>query len=143
MISWNGINTDAIVNGAYDGLILARAEAVRDLGTPVFLRWFWEMDGKKKADRIASPQSFINAWRHIHDLFVAREATNAVWVWCPNASAFDTGEATKFYPGPGYVDWLCADGYNFAPNRPGDRWRSFEAIFGGFYAAGKRLNKPM
>jgi hypothetical protein len=84
----------------------------------------------------------VAAWRHIHDIFAAGNATNAVWVWCPNASAFDD-VAMSYYPGDAYVDWVCADGYNFAPNRPNDRWRSFGEIFDHFYAAGTKLRKPM
>ena len=143
MISWNGTSTEAIASGAHDGLILARAEAVRNLGKPVFLRWFWEMDGRKKAHWAISPESYVAAWRRIHDLFKQRGASNAIWVWCPNASAFDDGRALGYYPGDAYVDWVCADGYNFAPNRPGDRWRNFEEIFDTFYAAALKLKKPM
>jgi hypothetical protein len=32
-----------------DRLVRARAAAVRDLGRPVLLRWFWEMDRAAKA----------------------------------------------------------------------------------------------
>ncbi|HTC79937.1 MAG TPA: glycosyl hydrolase, partial [Acidimicrobiia bacterium] len=143
MISWNGENADAIGRGDWDGLISARAQAVAMLNTPVFIRWFWEMDGNKKAAFVSSPASYQKAWRHIHDIFVAAGATNAVWVWCPNASAFDDGDAMPYYPGGAYVDWVCADGYNFAPNRPGDKWESFGDIFSGFYAAATRLGKPL
>ena len=143
MISWNGENTDAIARGDWDGVIAARAQAVAMLGTPVFIRWFWEMDGNKKAAFVSSPASYQKAWRHIHDIFVAAGATNAVWVWSPNASAFDDGDALPYYPGGTYVDWVAADGYNFAPNRPGDRWESVGDVFSGFYAAAIRLNKPM
>ena len=66
-----------------------------------------------------------------------------MWVWCPNASAFDGGDAMPYYPGGAYVDWVCADGYNFAPNRPGDQWEGFGQIFNGFYTAGTRLGKPL
>jgi len=143
MISWNGENTDSIAKGDYDGMISARAQAVAMLKTPVFIRWFWEMDGNKKAGFISSPASYVRAWRHIHDIFIAAGATNVAWVWCPNASAFDDGDAMAYYPGASYVDWVCADGYNFAPNRPGDEWESFGQIFNGFSAAGTRLNKPL
>jgi hypothetical protein len=142
MISWNGTNTASIASGAYDGLILQRAEGIRELGQPVFLRWFWEMDGTKKADWAISPESYVDAWRRIHDLFAARNVTNAVWVWCPNASAFDDN-ALSYYPGGAYVDWVCADGYNFAPNRPNDRWRGFGEIFEHFYDVASKLKKPM
>jgi Glycosyl hydrolase family 26 len=143
MISWNGENTDAIARGDWDGLISARAQAVAMLQTPVFIRWFWEMDGNKKAGFVSSPASYVKAWRHIHDIFIAAGATNVAWVWCPNASAFEDGVAMAYYPGASYVDWVGADGYNFAPNRPGDEWESFGQIFNGFYAAATRLNKPL
>jgi hypothetical protein len=143
MISWNGENTDAIGRGDFDGIVAARAQAVALMGTPVFIRWFWEMDGNKKSAFVASPASYQKAWRHIHDIFVAAGATNAVWVWCPNASAFDDGDALPYYPGGTYVDWVGADGYNFAPNRPGDQWESFGQIFGGFSASAGRFAKPL
>jgi hypothetical protein len=145
MISWNGAGVQAstIAAGGHDGMIRARAEAVRRLGEPVFIRWFWEMDGNKKAQWAEGPEQYKAAWKRIVDLFRAQGATNAVWVWCPNASAFDDGEALAWYPGKDHVDWICADGYNFAPNRPGDRWRNFDEIFVHFYEEGAKLNKPM
>ncbi|HEV7866008.1 MAG TPA: glycosyl hydrolase [Acidimicrobiia bacterium] len=143
MISWNGENTDAIARGDWDGLISSRAQAVAMLNTPVFIRWFWEMDGNKKQGFISAPSSYQKAWNHIHDIFVAAGAINAVWVWCPNASAFEDGTALKYYPGSGSVDWVCGDGYNFAPKRPGDRWRTFPEIYNGFYTAATKLNKPI
>jgi glycosyl hydrolase family 26 len=143
MISWNGENTDAIARGDWDGLIAARAQAIAMLNTPVFIRWFWEMDGNKKQGFISSPASYQRAWRHIHDIFQQAGAINAVWVWCPNASAFEDGEAQPYYPGAGYVDWVCGDGYNFAPNRPGDKWESLAQIYNGFYANATRLGKPL
>jgi hypothetical protein len=143
MISWNGENTDAIARGDWDGLIAARAQSVAMLNTPIFIRWFWEMDGNKKQSLISSPASYQKAWRHIHDIFAQAGATNAVWVWCPNASAFEDGEAQPYYPGAAYVDWVCGDGYNFAPNRPGDRWETFGEIYNSWYAGATRLGKPL
>ena len=64
-------------------------------------------------------------------------------MWCPNASAFNDGEAQKFYPGDDVVDWICADGYNWAPGRPGDEYRSFREIFAGFYAWASLHDKPI
>ena len=143
MISWNGENTDAIVRGDWDWMITSRAQSVAMLDTPVFIRWFWEMDGNKKQSYISSPASYQKAWRHIHDLFQQNGAKNAVWVWCPNASGLAGGDAMPYYPGPNYVDWVCGDGYNFAPNRPGDRWESFGEIYSGFYTQATKLGKPI
>jgi hypothetical protein len=143
MISWNGENTDAIARGDWDGMIAARAQAVAMLNVPVFVRWFWEMDGNKKQGFISSPPSYQKAWRRIHDIFRTAGATNAVWVWCPNASAIADGKAMQYYPGGEYVDWVCGDGYNFAPNRPGDKWESFAEVYAGFYAKATKMGKPI
>ena len=145
MISWNGkgVMTTTIAAGQYDELIQQRARATRALGRPVLIRWFWEMDGNKKADFAGTPEQYVAAWQRIVSTFRAEGADNVRWVWCPNASAFNDGDAQKFYPGDEFVDWTCADGYNWAPGRPGEDYRSFEEIFGGFYAWASLHDKPI
>lgn len=144
MISWDGTYTSDIIDGSQDDLIKARADAVKALGHKVFIRFFWEMDGVKKAPLVGSPSDFIAAWRRIHAFFERRGATNAVWVWCPNAWGFENGEAPKYYPGDDVVDWICADGYNWSPGRPWEEWRPFAQIFAAFYDWGlAKGSKPM
>ncbi|MBP7929374.1 MAG: hypothetical protein KAZ88_10570 [Acidimicrobiia bacterium] len=133
LISWNGTFTDTITDGGQDAVISARARGIKELGTRVMLRWFWEMDGAGKADWAGSPDDYIAAWRHIHDIFEQEGATNVEWVWCPNAWQWNNADNPKWYPGDEYVDWVCADGYNWAPNKPGSEWESFEVIFTEFY----------
>jgi hypothetical protein len=143
MITWGGVSTRRVNSGALDDRIAARAEGVRDLGFPVFLRWFAEMDGDFQAHLADSPASYVRAWRRIRWIFATVGAWNAVWVWCPTAWGYATGEAQRYYPGDAYVDWVCADGYNWAPGRRGDRWRSFEEIYEAFYSFGAGRGKPM
>ena len=145
MISWNGrdITTDAIASGQFDALIRQRARATQALAQPLLIRWFWEMDGNKKAQFAGTPDEYVDAWRHIVSVFRAEGTTNVRWVWCPNASAFNDGRAQQFYPGDEWVDWICADGYNWAPGRPGDGYRPFKDIFGGFYAWASLHGKPI
>ena len=146
MISWNGrdVTTQAIAAGRYDDLITQRARATKALGQPVLIRWFWEMDGNKKAEFAGTPEQYIAAWQHIvADRSGPRAPTTSRWVWCPNASAFNDGEAQLFYPGDDFVDWTCADGYNWAPGRAGDDYRSFKDIFGGFYGWAAHQDKPI
>jgi hypothetical protein len=145
MISWNGkgITTRAIAAGQDDDLIRRRARDTKALGQPVLIRWFWEMDGNKKAEFAGTPEQYIAAWQHIVTIFRNQGADNVRWVWCPNASAFADGEAQAFYPGPDFVDWTCADGYNWAPGRAGDDYRSFKDIFGSFYYWAAQQNKPI
>lgn len=143
MISWGNVSTRRVNSGAVDALIRSRAEGLRDLGSPVFLRWFAEMDGDAVGRVSGSPSSFVRAWRRIRWIFGAAGAWNAVWVWCPNAWGFEQGRAQNYYPGDAYVDWVCADGYNWAPGRKGDRWRPFQEIFPAFYKFGVSSGKPM
>ena len=140
MISWGKYYADQIAAGTQDAYIAARADGIKALGRPVFIRWFWEMDGTRNAAYAQSPANFIAAWQHIHDLFVARGATNVAWVWCPNASAFKTGNAQTYYPGDNYVDWICADGYNFYPD---SAYRYVDEIYKSFYAWGAQRPKPL
>jgi len=145
LISWNGrgVTTRAIAAGRYDDLIEQRARDTKALGQSVLIRWFWEMDGKKKAEWAGTPDEYIAAWKNIVGIFRTQGADNVRWVWCPNASAFNDGEAQAFYPGPDFVDWTCADGYNWAPGRAGDDYRSFKDIFSGFYLWAAQQNKPI
>jgi hypothetical protein len=145
MLSWNGKNvqTSDIAAGRYDDMIKQRAKATKALGKPVLIRWFWEMDGNKKAQFAGSPAEYVAAWRHIVTVFRNQGADNVRWVWCPNASAFNDGTAQQFYPGDDFVDWIAADGYNWAPGRRGDDYRPFKVIFEGFYGWASLKNKPI
>jgi hypothetical protein len=142
-VSWAGTSTKAVNAGKYDSMIRARALDVKAAGYPILLEWFWEMDGDRNRDKAVSPASFIAAWRRIHTIFEKAGVTNASWVWCPNAWGFKTGEAPKWYPGDRYVDWLCANGYNWAPGRKGDEWRSFQTVFQPFYDWASGRGKPL
>ncbi|HEV2791348.1 MAG TPA: glycosyl hydrolase [Solirubrobacterales bacterium] len=132
-----------IAGGAYDAEIAQFAAEARDWGHPFFLRFNWEMNGNwfpwsEKANGNA-PGQYVAAWRRVHDIFGAVGAHNATWVWCPYA---DTPQRLKqtplkpLYPGHGYVDWTCLDGYNWGRNPVNPRpWRSFDEIFAPAYKA--------
>ena len=142
-VSWAKASTAAVNSGRYDGMIRQRAADVKAAGYPMLLEWFWEMDGHRNRHVAGSPASFIAAWRRIHGIFDRAGVTNVSWVWCPNAWGFTTGEAQKFYPGDAYVDWICANGYNWGPARQGDEWRSFQWIFQSFYDWASTRGKPL
>ena len=140
MISWGKQRSDLVLSGSEDDYIAARADGIKALGKPVFLRWFWEMAMSENLAYSQSPGAYVAAWRHIHGIFKARAVTNVAWVWCPNASAFKNGSAQRHYPGDDVVDWICADGYNFYPD---SSYREFEPIFDGFYAWASQRPKPL
>ncbi len=140
MISWAGTQTTAIANGSFDALIKQRADAVRDLGVPVLMRWFWEMDRPGVADKAGTGPEYVAAWRHLRAVFAAEGATNAQWVWCPTSYGFAQGRMDNFYPGDDSVDWLCADGYT-GPSTGG--WRSFQQVFQAFYTWAAAHPQPL
>jgi hypothetical protein len=143
LIAWAGHDTNAINSGSQDAWIRARADALKALGRPVFLRWGSEMDGTVNASWSRSPSAFVAAWQRIVSIFRSQGATNVSWAWCPTANGFRIGTAQQYYPGDTYVDWICSDGYNWAPGRPGDPWRSFAEVFQNFYDWGTARGKPL
>ncbi|MCA1844660.1 MAG: hypothetical protein LC792_16000, partial [Actinobacteria bacterium] len=162
MVSWGGGDVDLIVGGKYDAAIDAAAQRFQALGAPFFLRWFWEPDGTRpsKAGLSKTPEKYVAAWRYIHDRFQKAGNTNAVWVWCPVSLDFypPSGQsdpslppnhainpkgAQPYYPGDDVVDWMCADGYNWAPNKAGTRYEPFQELFQAFYNWSVPHNKPL
>jgi beta-mannanase len=105
----------------------------------VDIRLFHEMNGDWMPWGVgksgASNQDIINAWRHVHDIFVEEGATNARFVFCPNERYTiwqDSHPYADYYPGDAYVDYLALDGYNWGDAR-GLPWYSFDEIFDQSY----------
>ena len=133
-----------IASGGYDGYIRQVAQAAKQFGKPFFLRFDWEMNGNwspwgQPEHGVAvngnTPAEFVRMWRHVHRLFTLAGASNVRWVWCPNIDPthYWTNMAS-LYPGNGYVDWTCLDGYNWGttgPQRGG--WQSFNTLFSWSY----------
>jgi beta-mannanase len=69
--------------------------------------------------------------------------TNVTWVWCPNHRSIPQepwNAPENYYPGDAYVDWTCADGYNWGTSQTvatggwNSQWESFDALFADVYA---------
>ncbi|MEJ7584591.1 MAG: glycosyl hydrolase [Acidimicrobiales bacterium] len=148
LLSWNGTPAEAILDGSHDDLIRTRARELRDLGVAIYLRFWWEMNSQVKA-AWAEPEQFVDAWRYVRRIFGEEGADRVAWVWCPTSEAFAPpdggGEpvADRWWPGAGWVDWVCADGYNFAPVIRGAKYRTFDQIFAPFHRWARRSAKPM
>ncbi len=127
-----------IIDGEHDAYIKRWAAAAREWGQPFFLRFNWEMNGDwfPWSERVNGNRSgqYVQAWRHVHDIFRAQGANNVTWVWCPNIVFPRAIPMDQLYPGDAYVDWTCLDGYNWGEGPPqNDRWRSFSEIFAESY----------
>jgi Glycosyl hydrolase family 26 len=130
---------DDITAGHYDAHIRNFATQAKAWGHPFFLRFNWEMNGNWMPWGAGAngnePGDFVPAWRHVHDIFTSVGAENATWVWCPYVDVESEENLRQFYPGHGYVDWTCLDGYNWGPSSPANPipWRSFTILYEATY----------
>ena len=104
----------AIAKGSTDTYLTSVAKAVAAFNLPVAISFGHEMNGDWYAwgRQANSAADFVNAWRHIHDVFQAAGATNVIWVWSPNIiNPAPTVKLQPYYPGDAYVDWVGMIGY--------------------------------
>jgi len=161
-LSWSSSSTDrelvrqpnfklsAIIEGRYDEYIENFAENAREWGHPFFLRFDWEMNGFwfpwNETVNGNKAGEYVAAWRHVHDIFTRVQANNATWVWCPNIALVKRLKGLKrYYPGNGYVDWTCLDGFNWGNTQYSAGWMSFERVFRSTYKEVRKIapSKPM
>ncbi|GHB68547.1 beta-mannanase [Streptomyces viridiviolaceus] len=103
-----------IAEGRDDDYVRRTAAAVRDLNVPIALSFGHEMNGDwfPWGTRAATPEEFVGAWRHVHDLFQDTGVSNVIWVWSPSVVDPTPPVPLKpYYPGDAYVDWLGLVGY--------------------------------
>jgi hypothetical protein len=128
-----------IVQGSFDAYITSWANALRSIGTTIYLRPMHEMNGDwypwGGTVNGNSPALYVKAWRRMVDIFRKRGANNVRWVWSPNN--FDVPASNRlesYYPGSSYVDVMAADLYNWGSAKPQwGGWQSFSQIFSGVY----------
>ena len=145
LINWEPFNVDfdAIISGSLDATIQARADGAAQTGKKFFLDFAAEMN-EDEGWGGHDPAKYIAAWRHIHDIFTARGATNVVWAWCPNVTdSAGAPPAMAYYPGDDYVDWTGVDGYNWGTSVQGFTWQSFNDVFADIYPQLAAKGKPI
>jgi hypothetical protein len=140
----------AVIDGTFDSYIRYFAEEAKKWDHPFFLRFDWEMNGfwfPWSDDANGNNRGeFVEAWRHVHDIFTAAGATNVSWVWCPNIDFTGNLEPLKtVYPGDAYVDWTCLDGFNWGDTANSAGWMTFKQIFASTYHRVLKIapDKPM
>jgi hypothetical protein len=140
-----------IAAGRQDSVIDARARAVKALGVPILL--CFEHEPGALVGREGSAADYVAAWRHVVARFAQDGVTNVSWVWTmtsfsfrahKNGAAVGRTSPDALYPGDDVIDWISADGYNYA-GCPGKNvpWRSFAQVFGPWYQWAERRGKPL
>lgn len=126
-----------IAEGSCDKFLETVGDNLKLFGKPVFLRFAWEMNidsiewSVQKTGSTA--EDYIQAWRRLHEIVVAKGATNTIWVWSPNVNTAGSIPYNLLYPGDMYVDWLALDGYNWGNTQSWTHWQSFSEIFRDSY----------
>lgn len=153
VVTWepNGYSLKSIAAGDEDAFIRAWAQGAAAWGHTIYLRPMHEMNGDwypwGRGVGGNTAADFVNAWRHMHDIFVAAGATNVKWVWSPNVRYGSLYPLADLYPGSAYVDWLGLDGYNWGLDHHlgSPSWQSFGEIFGAAYREVTKLapGKPL
>ena len=132
-----------IVKGVYDSYIIGYAKSVAAFKQPVMLRLGHEMNDPYRypwGPQNNAPQDYVDAWRHVHEIFTANGAKNVVWIWSPHPTY---GYFELFYPGDAYVDYVAVDALNFGTVASWSQWWSFDAIFGSHYKELAAFKKPI
>lgn len=129
-VTWSPNGSYAqIAAGGEDSEIDAAASRFEAFGHRIMVRMFEEFNNHSW-----NTTAFINAWRHVVNLFKSDGAKNVGFVWCPGEQAGGTRtQVNASYPGDQYVDWVSSDGYNgdtnagYSATVPG--WNEFSWIF--------------
>jgi beta-mannanase len=125
-----------VANGKFDTSLTAQAQGVASLHAPVFVTFAQEGNSPKKLGVDGTPADFKAAWRHLHDLYQAAGATNAVWTWVMTGSGDNLGRAASLWPGNDVVDWISWNVYNMAGCLEGgdvEQFQSFQDRMRVFY----------
>jgi len=132
--AWGGgVNQPAyalnrVAAGDFDSTITQWGQAIAAWGKPVMLRFAHEMNGNwyPWAEGVNGNQAgdYVAAWRHVHDVVAATGAANVQWVWSPNVPYTGSTALAGLYPGPGYVDIVALDGYNWGTSQTWSSWVS-------------------
>jgi hypothetical protein len=123
-------NFDSIINGSRDAYIRGVADAVKAFNKPVILAFDAEFN-RNGNPYYGNPTKYAQMWRHVHDVFAARGATNAQWAFCPNYASDPPGvDYSAYYPGDAYVDWVGALGFDTNWGGGGSAGLSFNSLFG-------------
>jgi hypothetical protein len=128
-----------IIDGEYDEYLRDFARQLKDFGHPVLFRLNNEMNGTWTVySGIASmcdPDVYIEAWRHIYQIFEEQKVDNAIWIFNPNDRDFpplNWNNQACYYPGDGYVQLIGVTGYNtgnYFEKKTGEKWRGFNEIY--------------
>ncbi len=157
------IKLQDIIDGKYDNYLTEWARSARAFGNRILLNPGYGMNGEwmlwggannfgkysnqswRQADDLNKyyghplkpdgPERFVDAWRHIHNIFKQQEVSNVEWLWTTTDPGPDLpwNSSENYYPGDEYVGWVGCFIYNFGyfETESGimKAWQDFETRF--------------
>ena len=147
LISWNGKTLNLGIGlGQHDDLIKTRARAVKALGEKVMIRWMWEMDGRKKADRHPPPRPLRRRLaphpRRVRGRGCHQRPVGVV----PQRHRLPGGgrpQRSRLLPRRRVRRLDLRRRLQLGARPTGDQWRSFASIYTPFYEWGMARGKPL
>ena len=137
-----------IIDGNFDSDLHKYASDVRDYDDAILMDfavepngdWFpWsgvvnggaKKDGYGDENKADGPERFVDAYRHIIDIFRSEDVTNVTWFFHPDVYSYPENqpwnEPKEYYPGDEYIDWIGMSVYG--PQNPSeDYWQTFSEI---------------
>lgn len=137
----NGLKS--ISSGLYDSYLEKWAKDAKAEKVTILIRLGHEMNDPYRypwGPQNNEPQDFINAWKHVVELFRKEQVDNVLWVWAPHLAY---GKFMDFYPGDGYVDWIATGTLNYGTVAPWSQWWTFDEIFAKYYEELATYHKPI
>lgn len=148
----------AIARGEQDVYFGNMAGVIKRFGQPVFISLNHEMNGiwypysqpYNPAINGPAPRTtaadYVKAWQRIVTIFQKVGATNAIWMWSPNAEDVGGVPFQNYYPGDNYVDWIGISLYSDNPPDSLAKLDAFAAsrgkpIFINEFATGETKNQ--
>jgi cellulose synthase/poly-beta-1,6-N-acetylglucosamine synthase-like glycosyltransferase len=121
-----------IIAGKYDEQLRSFAIQVAHLNKPVYISCNTVVAQYKYplfAQALYKPENYIAAWKYVHDLFDEVGADKVIWIWTP----VDSLNASQYYPGNDYVDWLGLDITNLNTDKFTVNSNSFDSLYRPFH----------
>ncbi len=137
----NGLKS--IASGLYDSYLKEWALDAKAQEVTLLIRLGHEMNDPYRypwGPQNNESQDFIDAWKHVVELFRQAKVENILWVWAPHLAY---GKFKDFYPGDEYVDWIATGTLNYGTVAPWSQWWTFDEIFAKYYEELATYKKPI
>ncbi|RME61962.1 MAG: hypothetical protein D6780_00650 [Candidatus Dadabacteria bacterium] len=140
-----------IIRGKFDKQLIAWAKKAKASNIPIMIEFGTEVNGfwfpwnakwngrrhKKKygdPDKYDGAERFVDAYRHIVNIFRSENVQNVTWVFHVNARSFPKkvwNEMQRYYPGDDFVDWIGVSVYGALDSN--SEWESFTEVLDEAY----------